>query len=100
MTKTSDYLNTKRTWWNSLNLKKYKLCFKVENVRDNNVLVSITASRVKEEIVYSVDCASNITNEELEYYLGEIVNGICKWKKGICEENIRSFEGKIAKLKK
>lgn len=66
---------------------------------DNNVLVAITASRVKEEIVYSVDCASNITNEELEYYLSEIVRGICKWKKGICEENIRSFEGKIAKLK-
>ena len=66
---------------------------------DNNILVAITASRVKEEIVYSVDCASNITNEELEYYLSEIVSGICKWKKEICKENIRSFEGKIAKLK-
>ena len=66
---------------------------------DNNVLVAITASRVKEEIVYSVDCASNITNGELEYYLSEIVTGICKWKKGICEENIRSFEGKIAEIK-
>jgi hypothetical protein len=71
----------------------------VENM-DNNVLVSITASREKNEIVYSVDCASNITNEELEYYLSEIVSGICKWKKGICEENIRRFEGKIADLKK
>lgn len=69
-------------------------------MEDNNVLVSITASRKKKEIVYSIDCASNITNEELEYYLSEIVSGICKWKKGICEENIRSFEGKISESKK
>ncbi|MCW3998369.1 MAG: hypothetical protein NWF10_07360 [Candidatus Bathyarchaeota archaeon] len=60
-------------------------------MNDNNVLVAITASREKDEIVYRVECASNITNEEFEYYLSEIVNGICKWKKGICEENIRSF---------
>jgi hypothetical protein len=71
----------------------------VEDMNDNNVLVAITASREKDEIVYRVECASNITNEEFEYYLSEIVNGICKWKKGICEENIRSFEGKITKLK-
>lgn len=67
---------------------------------DDNVLVAITASREKGEIVYSVDCASNITNEEFEYYLSEIVSGICKWKKGICEENLRSFKGKITKMKK
>ena len=67
---------------------------------DDNILVAITASREKGEIVYSVDCASNITNEEFEYYLSEIVSGICKWKKGICEENLRSFKGKITKMKK
>jgi hypothetical protein len=67
---------------------------------DDNVLVAITASREKGEIVYRVDCASNITNEEFEYYLSEIVSGICKWKKGICEENLRSFKGKITKMKK
>jgi hypothetical protein len=66
---------------------------------DDNVLVAITASREKDEIVYRVECASNISNEEFEYYLSEIVNGICKWKKGICEENLRSFEGKISEMK-
>ena len=65
----------------------------------NNVLVEITASREKNEIVYRIESASNITNEEFEYYLSEIVSGICKWKKGICEENIRSFKGKISKMK-
>ena len=64
----------------------------------NDVLVEITASREKNEIVYRVESASNITNEEFEYYLSEIVSGICKWKKGICEENIRSFKGKISKM--
>ena len=62
--------------------------------------MAITASREKDEIIYRVESASNISNEEFEYYLGEIVNGICKWKKGICEENLRSFEGKISELKK
>ena len=68
-------------------------------MNDNNVLVAITASREKDDIVYRVECASNISNEEFEYYLSEIVSGICKWKKGICEENLRSFEGRISELK-
>jgi hypothetical protein len=66
----------------------------------DNVLVAITASREKEEIVYRVECSSNLTNEEIEYYLSEIINGICKWKKGICEENIRNFKGTIKEKKK
>ncbi|MCW4046668.1 MAG: hypothetical protein NWE99_03780 [Candidatus Bathyarchaeota archaeon] len=65
----------------------------------DGVLVSITASREKDEIVYRVDCSSDLTDEELEYYLSEIISGICKWKKGICEENIRSFKGKLKKKK-
>jgi hypothetical protein len=48
------------------------------------VLVSITASREKDEIVYRLDCASNLTKEELEYYLEEIITGICTWKPGLC----------------
>lgn len=68
-------------------------------MNDKNVLVAITASREKDEIVYRVECSSNITNEEFEYYISEIVSGICKWKKGICEENIRSYEGKITEMK-
>jgi hypothetical protein len=64
------------------------------------VLVSITASRSKDEIVYRVDCSNELTNDELEYYLSEIVSGICKWKKGICEDNVQSFEGRIKRRKK
>jgi len=66
----------------------------------NDVLVSITASRNKGEIVYKVECSSSLTNEEFEYYLGEIINGICEWKHSICEENIRSYKGVIKAKKK
>jgi hypothetical protein len=69
-------------------------------MRQNDVLVSITASRSKGDIVYKVECSNEITNEEFEYYLGEIVNGICEWKHNICEENIRSYRGFIKEKKK
>lgn len=65
-----------------------------------NILVSITVSRDKGEIVYKVDSSSKITNEELEYYLKEIIDGICKWKPDICEETVKSFNGTIRKRKK
>jgi hypothetical protein len=64
------------------------------------MLVAITASREKGEIVYRVECSSDLSNEEFEYYLGELISGVCKWKKGICEENIRSFKGPIKEKKK
>ena len=67
---------------------------------DNNVLVSITVSRDKEEIVYKVDCSSEILNEELEYYLEEIIDGICKWKPNVCDEKLQSFKGTIRKRRK
>jgi hypothetical protein len=66
----------------------------------SDALVMITASRRKGDIVYKVECSSKITNEEFEYYLGEIVNGICEWKHDICVENIRSYEGVIKEKKK
>ena len=66
----------------------------------DSVLVEITASREKGEIVYRVDCSSELSNEEFEYYLSEIINGICKWKKGICDENIRSYKGRLKRKKK
>ena len=66
----------------------------------NNVLVSITASREKGEIVYRVDCTSDLSKEEFEYYLGEILKGICEWNKAVCEESVRSFEGKIKPKRK
>jgi hypothetical protein len=65
----------------------------------DNALVVITATREKGEIVYRVDCSSDLSEEELEFYLGEIVEGLCKWKKGICKENVRSFEGKTKEKK-
>jgi hypothetical protein len=64
-------------------------------MRQNDVLVSITARRSKGDIVYAVECSNNITNEEFEYYLGEIINGIYEWKHNICKENIRSYKGAI-----
>jgi len=67
---------------------------------DDNVLVAITASREEGEIVYRVECSSSLTNEEFDYYLGELISGICKWRKDICEENLRSFKGRIKEKKK
>ena len=66
----------------------------------DNVLVSITASREKGEIVYRIDCSSELSDEEFEYYLSEIIKGICRWKKDICEENVRSFKGPLKGKKK
>jgi hypothetical protein len=66
---------------------------------DDNVLVAVTVSRVKDEIVYKVDCSSRLTSEELEYYLKEVIEGICKWKPGVCEEAVQSFKGTVRKRK-
>lgn len=69
-------------------------------MKQNDVLVSITASRSKGNIVYKVESSSELTNEEFEYYLGEIINGICEWKHNICVENIRSYKGILKEKKK
>ena len=66
---------------------------------DENVLLLVTVSRKKDEIVYSVDRSNDLTNEELEYYLKEIIHGICKWKPGICEETVHNFKGIIKRKK-
>jgi hypothetical protein len=63
-------------------------------------LVEIKVSRNKGELLYSVDCSSELTNEELEYYLTEIIKGLCSWKPGVCTEHFKNFEGKIKKQKK
>ena len=62
---------------------------------EKNVLVSITVSREKEDIVYKVDCSSEVLNEEFEHYLQEIIKGICAWKPEVCEEKMHSFKGKV-----
>ena len=64
-------------------------------VSEDNVLVSVTASRENGEIVYRVECSSDLTTEEFEYYLGEIIKGVCEWNEPVCEETMRSFNGKI-----
>ena len=66
---------------------------------NENILVAVTVSRDKGEIVYKVDCSSDLTNEELEYYLEEVIEGICKWKPSVCEETVKSFKGTIRKRK-
>ena len=66
---------------------------------NENILVAVTVSRDKGEIVYKVDCYSDLTNEELEYYLEEVIEGICKWKPSVCEETVKSFKGTIRKRK-
>ena len=65
-----------------------------------NVLVSLTASREKGEIIYRVECSSNLLKEEFEYYLTEIIKGVCEWNEPVCEETMRSFNGKIKPKKK
>ena len=35
---------------------------------NDNILMEVTVSREKGEIVYKVDCSSNLANEEIEYY--------------------------------
>jgi hypothetical protein len=67
---------------------------------EDNVLVSLTASRENGEIVYRVECSSDLTKEEFEYYLTEIIKGVCKWNKEVCEEGAKSFNGKIKPKKK
>ena len=62
---------------------------------ENKTLVSITASREKEEIVYRLDCSQDLTNEELEYYLEEIIKGICSWKPDLCRESRKTLKGTI-----
>jgi hypothetical protein len=77
-----------------------KLGFEAENLSEDGVLVAITASREKGEIVYRVECSSDLSEEELEYYIEELIDGVCKWKKKICKESMRSFKGKIKEKKK
>lgn len=81
-------------------MKASKIGIEDAKLSKDNVLVAITASRDEGEIVYRVECSSELTNEELEYYLSEMIKGICSWKKGICEDDTRSFKGKIKKRKK
>ena len=65
----------------------------------DNTLVEIKVDRVKDEIVYSLDCTNNLTNEELEYYLEEIIKSICEWNHGVCNSHMQNHTGGTIKQK-
>ena len=60
-----------------------------------DALVEIKVIRKNDELVYSVDCSSELTEEELEYYLEEIIKGICEWKPGVCHGHMQTHTGAI-----
>lgn len=62
---------------------------------DEKMLVAITVSRKEGKINYKVDCAKDVTSEELAHYLDEIIEGICTWKPAVCHETVQSFAGTI-----
>ena len=67
---------------------------------NENVLVTITVSRKKKEIVYKVDCAKEVKSEELAHYLDEIIEGICTWKPEVCEQTVQTIVGVIREPKR
>jgi hypothetical protein len=67
---------------------------------NENVLVTITVSRKKDEIVYKVDCTKEVKSEELAHYLDEIIEGICTWKPEVCEETVKTIVGVIRESKR
>jgi hypothetical protein len=67
---------------------------------NENVLVTITVSRKKDEVVYKVDCAKEVKSEELAHYLDEIIEGICTWKPEVCEETVQTIVGVIREPKR
>ncbi|MCW4000748.1 MAG: hypothetical protein NWE93_10955 [Candidatus Bathyarchaeota archaeon] len=60
-------------------------------------LVTIRVSRRNGKIDYKVDCAKEVTSDELAHYLDEIIKGICTWKPEVCQEPIKSIVGVIHK---
>ncbi len=66
---------------------------------DKNLLLEVTVSRKEGAVVYRIDRSKDLTNEEIEYYLQEILEGICKWKPALCEEKMNKHSGKIRKKK-
>jgi hypothetical protein len=58
-------------------------------------LVVITVDRNNRGINYKVECVNNVTSDELAYHLDEIIEGICSWKPGVCEETVQTIMGTI-----
>jgi hypothetical protein len=83
----------------ALNLKLPKVSAEAAVMSHDNVLVAITASREKGEIVYKVECSSDLTNEEFEYYFGEIIGGVCTWKRASVRKTSEASKGKSKRRK-
>ena len=61
----------------------------------DNVLVEIIVSRENGKINYKVNCAKDVTSEELAHYIDEIIEGICAWNPEVCEETMKTIVGTI-----
>jgi hypothetical protein len=61
----------------------------------SELLVVITVTREKGKINYKINCSNAVTSDELAYYLDEIIEGICSWKPGVCEETVQTIIGTI-----
>jgi hypothetical protein len=58
-------------------------------------LVVITVDRTSKGIEYKVECSNNVTSDELAHYLDEIIEGICTWNPGVCQESVGTIMGVI-----
>jgi hypothetical protein len=58
-------------------------------------LVKISVKRKKGKIFYEINCAKEVTGEELAHYLDGIIEGICNWKPEVCQEAEKSVSGTI-----
>jgi hypothetical protein len=58
-------------------------------------LVEILVTKAKGKIHYKVNCSNEVSSEELAHYLDEIIEGICLWKPGVCEEAYNTIKGTI-----
>jgi hypothetical protein len=58
-------------------------------------LVVITVDRTNKGIEYKVECSNKIGSDELAHYLDEIIEGICTWNPGVCQETIGTITGVI-----
>lgn len=58
-------------------------------------LVKIIVKRKEGKIFYEVNCAKEVTGEELAHYLDGIIEGICNWKPEVCQDAANFVSGTI-----
>lgn len=57
--------------------------------------VIITVNRRGRSVDYKIECSNKVSTEELTHYLDEIIEGICNWRPGVCEETVQTIVGSI-----